>query len=56
MAFNQAAIKWLGVLLDTSLTLKAHYRERLQKAKKAEARVRALYRQQGLPPGLIRRI
>jgi ribonuclease HI len=56
VAFNQEATKWLGVLLDTGLTLKAHYQERLQKAKKAEARVRALCRQQGLPPGLIRRI
>jgi ribonuclease HI len=56
VAFNQEATRWLGVLLDTGLTLKAHYRGRLQKAKKAEARVRALCRQKGLPPGLIRRI
>jgi ribonuclease HI len=54
--FNQTATRWLGVLLDAGLTLKAHYQGRLQKAKKAEACVRALCRQRGLPPGLIRRI
>jgi ribonuclease HI len=54
--FNQTATRWLGVLLDAGLTLKAHYQGRLQKAKKAEARVRALCRQRGLPPGLIWRI
>jgi ribonuclease HI len=56
VVFKQEAIRWLGMLLDTGLTLKAHYQNRLQKAKKAEARVRALCRQQGLPPGLVRRI
>jgi ribonuclease HI len=56
VAFNQTATRWLGVLLDAGLTLKAHYQGRLQKAKKAEARVRALCRQRGLLPGLIWRI
>ena len=33
--FNQTATRWLGVLLDAGLTLKAHYQGRLQKAKKS---------------------
>jgi hypothetical protein len=37
--FNQTATRWLGILLDAGLTLKAHYQGRLQQAKKAEARV-----------------
>ena len=44
VAFSYKAIRWLGVLLDMGLTLKAHYRGRLQKVRKAEARVRTLCR------------
>jgi hypothetical protein len=54
--FNKDATKWLGILLDTGLTLKKHYQTRLQKAQKAEARVRALCKQRGLPSGLVRKI
>ena len=32
VAFNPEATRWLGVLLDNKLTLKAHYKDRLQKA------------------------
>jgi ribonuclease HI len=54
--FNKEATKWLGVWLDTGLTLKTHYQTRLQKAQRAEKRIRTLCKQQGLAPGLIRKI
>lgn len=54
--FNQEATRWLGIWLDAGLTLKVHYQTCLQKARMAEARVQSLCRQQGLPPGLVRKI
>ncbi|QKX53974.1 uncharacterized protein TRUGW13939_01054 [Talaromyces rugulosus] len=56
VAFSPTAIRWLGVLLDPKLTLKAHYKYRLQKGQNTERRVRALCKAQGLPPGLAWRI
>ena len=56
MSFNPQAIRWLGVLLDQCLTLKPHYQDRLQKAKKVEGQIKALSKQQGLPPGALWRI
>ena len=56
VSFNQEATRWLGVWLDQGLTLKAHYHTRLQKAQKAEARIKALCKQQGLAAGLARRV
>ena len=56
VSFNQEATKWLGVWLDAGLTLKTHFKSRLQKAQKVEKRVRALCKKQGLAPGLVRRI
>lgn len=53
---NQEATGWLGIWLDSGLTLKAHYHTRLRKARNAEARIHALCRGQGLAPGLVRRI
>jgi ribonuclease HI len=54
--FNKEATRWLGILLDHGLTLKTHYHSRLQKARNAEARIKALCRQQGLAAGLARRM
>jgi ribonuclease HI len=56
VSFNQEATKWLGVWLDAGLTLKTHFKSRLQKAQTVEKRVRALCKKQGLAPGLVRRI
>lgn len=56
VAFSLETTRWLGVLLDPKLTLKAHYRHRLQKGQNTERRVRALCRAQGLPPGLAWRV
>jgi len=56
ISFNQEATRWLGVWLDSGLTFKAHFQKRIQKAKMAEARVRALCCREGLSSGLILRI
>ena len=54
--FSQEATRWLGIWLDSGLTMKTHYLTRLHKARSAEARLRTLCRTQGLAPGLVRRI
>jgi Reverse transcriptase (RNA-dependent DNA polymerase) len=54
--FSQEATRWLGIWLDSGLTLKAHYQTCLRKARTAEARLRSLCRTEGLAPGLVRRI
>ncbi|KAL2012391.1 hypothetical protein VTN00DRAFT_5109 [Thermoascus crustaceus] len=54
--FKQEATRWLGIWLDTGLTLKKHYLTCLQKARSAEGRLKTLCHRQGLPPGLVRRI
>ncbi|KAJ5453717.1 uncharacterized protein N7458_004673 [Penicillium daleae] len=56
VSFNPEATRWLGIWLDTGLTLKVHYQTRLRKARNAESRVRSLCRIQGLAPGLVHRI
>lgn len=56
ISFNQEATHWLGIWLDTGLTLKTHYQTCLRKARMTEARVQALCQQQGLAPGLVRKI
>lgn len=56
VSFNQEATRWLGVWLDQGLTFKTHYHTRMQKAKKAEARIKSLCKQQGLAAGLARRM
>ena len=56
VSFNPKAIRWLGVLLDQCLTLKPHHQDRLQKAKRVEGQIKALSKQQGLPPGALWRI
>ena len=53
---NQEAIRWLGIWLDAGLTLKVHYRTRLQKARNVEAQIHSLCQGQGLAPGLVCRI
>jgi ribonuclease HI len=56
ISYNQDATRWLGIWLDSGLTLKSHYQIRLQKAKNAEARLRSISSTYGLAPGLVRRI
>ncbi|POS87202.1 hypothetical protein EPUL_001602 [Erysiphe pulchra] len=54
--FNKDAIRWLGIWLDSALSFREHKNVYLQKAKKAEARLRSLVGKQGLAPGLIRKV
>ena len=52
----QEATLWLGVYLDSSLTLKEHHRTRMRKARQAEDRLRRFTGQFGLTPEHCRRI
>jgi len=48
VAYNKEATRWLGVYLDSPLTLKEHHRTRMRKARQAEGRLRRLTGQFGL--------
>jgi len=50
VAYNREATRWLGVYLDSSLTLKEHHRTRMRKARQAKGRLRRLNGQFGLTP------
>ena len=54
--FNLNAMRWLGVILDPGLKLKAYVDLRLEKARNAEARIKGITSKFGLVPGLTRRI
>lgn len=56
LGFNTEATGWLRVYLNTGLQFQAHNSLWLEKARKAEDRVRRLVSTNGLEPGLIRRI
>jgi hypothetical protein len=56
ISYNKEATRWLGVWLDSQLTLKEHHHNRLGKARKAEARVRTLVGKLGLTPADVRKI
>jgi ribonuclease HI len=56
VAFSPKPIRWLGILLDPKLTLRDHYKHRLQAGQNTEKRVRVLCRARGLPPNLAWRI
>jgi hypothetical protein len=50
VTFNTAATRWLGVWLDSQLTLKGHHAIRLKEGKKALGRLRRLTGQMWLAP------
>lgn len=54
--FNKDATRWLGIWLDSALSFREHKNVYLQKAKRAEARLRSLVGKQGLAPGLVRKV
>jgi ribonuclease HI len=56
ISFNKEATRWLGIWLDSGLSFKTHYQTRLQKAKAAESRLKAISGTHGLSPGLVRRV
>ena len=56
IGFNSEATRWLGIWLDSDLNFKAHYQIRLQKAKKAENKLKFISSTFNLTPELIRRV
>jgi hypothetical protein len=54
--FNKKATRWLGVWLDSQLTLKEHQKTMLKKGRKAFAQVRRLTGQLGLTPSNCRKV
>jgi len=54
--FNKEATRWLGVWLDSQLTLKEHHATRLKSGRNATTRLRRLTGKMGLSPMNCRRI
>jgi len=54
--FNQVVTRWLGVWLDSQLTLKEHYATRLKSGRNAMNRLNRLTGQMGLSPANCRRV
>jgi len=54
--FNKAATRWLGVWLDSQLTLRDHQTTWLKEGHKAMARLRRLTGQMELSPGNCRKV
>ena len=52
--FNKEATRWLGVWLDSSLTLRENQRRCIGRARRAEARLRRLVGGNGIPPASAR--
>jgi len=55
VSFNEAT-RWLGVWLDSQLTLRDHHAIQLRDGKKAMARLRRLTGQTGLSPANCRKV
>jgi hypothetical protein len=55
-SFNRHATRWLGIWLDSHLTLKEHHNTMMSKAYRAEARVRSLQGKFSLSPENVRKI
>jgi hypothetical protein len=56
VTFNREATRWLGVWLDSQLTLKEHHAIGLKEGKKAMGRLRRLTGQMGLSPANCRKV
>ncbi|KAI0999672.1 hypothetical protein K3495_g8523 [Podosphaera aphanis] len=54
--FNKEATRWLGLWLDSALSFREHKDTYLQKARRAEARLKAVTNRKGLEPGLVWKI
>ena len=53
--FNKQATRWLGVWIDSKITLKEHHSARMKSARKAMGRIRRLTGQAGLCTGACRK-
>jgi len=56
IGFNKKATRWLGIWLDSHLTLKEHQKTMAKKARKAMARLRRLMGQMGLTSANCRKV
>ena len=56
VTFNQASTRWLGVWLDSQLTLREHHATRLKSGRNALNRLKRLMGQTGLSPANCRRV
>ena len=54
--FNKEATRWLGVWLDSQLTLKEHHAVRMKRGRKAMTRLHRLTGQMGLSPTNCRKV
>jgi len=54
--FSKEAMRWLGVWLDSQLTLKGHHAVRMKEGRKAKARLHRLTRQIGLSLANCRKV
>ena len=54
--FNKEAIRWLGIWLDSQLTLKRHHARRMKDGKNALTRLQRLTGQLGLSPANCRKV
>ena len=54
--FNPESTRWLGIWLDASLNLAENRRRRIGKARQAEARLRRIVSQYGVPPAAARNL
>ena len=50
--FASEATRWLGIWLDASLNLEENRRRRIGKTHQAEAKLRRIVSQYGVPPGI----
>ena len=52
--YSPEETRWLGIILDSALTLRKNRHHRIGKARQAEARLRRIINQYGVPPGSAR--
>jgi phage terminase small subunit len=55
-SFNSHATRWLGISIDSYLSLKEHHNSMMSKAYRAEVRLRSLRGKFGLSPENVRKI
>ena len=56
VCFNPESTRWLGIWLDASLKLAENRRRRIGKTRQAEARLRRIVSQFGVPPAAARNL
>ena len=54
--FAPAATRWLGIWLDSTLSLVENRKRRIAKIRQAEARLRRIVNKYGVPPAAVRNL